>query len=65
MPIVVELTFDDGTKETQIFPAQIWRKRNQTATRTFAAEKPVVQITIDPELKTTDIDTQNNVWKKE
>ena len=65
MPIVVELTFDDGTKETQIFPAQIWRKRNQTATRTFATEKPVVQITIDPELKTTDIDTQNNVWKKE
>ena len=26
MPIIVELTFADGTKEKQTFPAQIWMK---------------------------------------
>jgi hypothetical protein len=26
MPIIVELTYEDDTKETLKYPAQIWRK---------------------------------------
>jgi hypothetical protein len=65
MPIIAELTFEDGTTETSAFPVQIWRKNNQTASRVFATDKPVKKITIDPKLQTADIDVTNNTWPKE
>ncbi len=65
MPILVELQFEDGTTEMYYFPVQIWRMNNQTASRVFATEKPVKKITVDPELKTADIDVSNNVWPAE
>ena len=64
MPIIVELTFEDGTTEMHTFPAQIWRRNNQTASRVFATEKPVSKITLDPKLQTADIDVSNNTWPK-
>lgn len=64
MPIIAELTFEDGTTETHKFPAQIWRKNNQTVSRVFATAKPVKKITLDPKLETADIDLTNNVWPK-
>lgn len=64
MPIIVELTFADGTTQTQSFPVQIWRRGNQTAQRVFATDKRVTKITLDPKLQTADIDVTNNVWPK-
>ncbi|MFN7043843.1 MAG: M1 family metallopeptidase [Flavobacterium sp.] len=64
MPIIVELQFEDGTSETQKFPAQIWRRNNDTAKRVFATEKKVVKIQLDPKLETADIDVENNYWPK-
>lgn len=65
MPLLVELTFVDGTKETHHFPAQIWRKSNHTAVRVFATTKEVQSIVVDPNLETADIDTSNNAWPKQ
>lgn len=65
MPILVELTFEDGTAENYTFPVQIWRKNNQTASRVFATEKPVKKIMVDPKLQTSDVDTSNNVWPQD
>ena len=65
MPILVELTFEDGTTESHKFPVQIWRKNNQAVSRVFATEKPVKKITLDPKLETADIDVTNNVWPSE
>lgn len=65
MPIIVELQFEDGTTETQKFPAQIWRMNNDTAKRVFATEKKIVKIQLDPKLETADIDVENNTWPKE
>jgi hypothetical protein len=64
MPIIAELTFIDGTTETQTFPVQIWRKNNQSAIRVFATDKRVTKITLDPKLQTADVDVTNNVWPK-
>jgi hypothetical protein len=64
MPIIVELQFEDGTSETKVFPAQIWRKNNVTAKRVFATEKKVIKIQLDPKLETADIDVTNNFWPK-
>jgi hypothetical protein len=65
MPILVAITFDDGTIENFKFPAQIWRKNNETALRVFATEKEIKKIQIDPKLETADIDVSNNSWPKE
>jgi hypothetical protein len=65
MPIIVELQFEDGTTETQKFPAQIWRMNNDTAKRVFATDKKIVKIQLDPKLETADIDVENNTWPKE
>jgi hypothetical protein len=64
MPIIVELTFDDGTKENHTFPAQIWRMNDQEVSRTFAVQKPIVKIQVDPKEETADIDATNNSWPK-
>ncbi len=64
MPIVVEITYDDNTKENFKFPAQIWRKNNETAKRVFATEKEIKTIQIDPKQETADIDLANNTWPK-
>ncbi len=64
MPILVEITFEDGTKENYQFPAQIWRKNDQEVSRTFATQKVISKIMVDPKLETADIDTTNNSWPK-
>jgi hypothetical protein len=65
MPIIVELTYEDETKEVFKYPAQIWRKNNETAKKVFATTKAIKKIQIDPKLETADIDVTNNTWPKE
>jgi hypothetical protein len=65
MPIIVELTYEDDTKETFKYPAQIWRKNNDTAKKVYATEKAIKKILVDPKLETADIDVTNNAWPKE
>lgn len=65
MPIIVEMTFEDGTTENHHFPAQIWRMNDKEAIRTFATQKAVTKIVVDPKQETADIDVSNNSWPKE
>lgn len=65
MPIIVELTFEDGTTETHHFPAQIWRMNDKEANRTFATDKKVTKIVLDPKEETADVDLTNNTWPKQ
>jgi hypothetical protein len=64
MPILVEITYDDNSKENFKFPAQIWRKNNETAKRVFATKKTIKSIQIDPKEETADINLTNNTWPK-
>jgi hypothetical protein len=41
MPILVEITYEDGTVENFKYPAQIWRKNNDTARKVYATEKAI------------------------
>ena len=65
MPILVEFTYLDGTKENFSFPAQIWRMNDKEAIRTFATAKEILKIVLDPNEETADIDTKNNTWPRE
>ncbi len=62
MPIIVEFTFADGTKETQKLSAQIWRKNENKVTSVFLTNKKAVSIQLDPMRETADIDESNNRW---
>ena len=65
MPIIVALTFEDGTTENHVFPAQIWRLNDAEVSRTFATQKAITKIVVDPKLETADIDVTNNTWPKQ
>ena len=65
MPLIVELTYADGSSEIKRFPPEIWRKNDAEVRRVVATQKELVGIVVDPKLETADIDTTNNSWPKE
>ena len=64
MPIIVEFTYSDGTKERKKYPAQIWRLNDNEVTKVFSSDKEIKNIEIDPDLETADVDTENNSWPR-
>jgi hypothetical protein len=62
MPIIIEWTFKDGTKEIDRIPAQIWRLNENKVTKVFMKDKEVASIKLDPLRETADIDESNNTW---
>ncbi len=62
MPIIIEWTFKDGTKEVDRIPVQVWRKNENKVVKTFMKDKEVVSIQLDPMKETADINTGNNTW---
>lgn len=62
MPVIVEYTYADGTKEEVRYPAQIWAKNNNQITKVLVTDKEIVNVLIDPHLETADIDVSNNSW---
>lgn len=62
MPIIIEWTFKDGTKEVERIPAQIWRKNEKQVVKTFIKDKEVASVKLDPMKETADIDESNNSW---
>ncbi len=62
MPIILEWTYKDGTKEIERIPAQVWRKNEKNVIKTFMKEKEVASIKLDPYKETADIDETNNTY---
>jgi hypothetical protein len=62
MPIIVEFTFEDGTKQLEKIPAQIWRKNENKVSKVFMTNKKATGIKLDPMRETADINESNNVW---
>lgn len=64
MPIVIEWTFKDGSKEIERIPAEIWRINEQEITKVFIKEKEVVNMVMDPNFEVADVEMTNNVFPK-
>jgi len=62
MPIIIEWTFKDGSKQIDRIPVQVWRKNENKVIKTFMKDKEVVSIQLDPLKETADINTDNNAW---
>lgn len=62
MPIIVQWNYKDGTSEVEYINTYIWRKNESKVIKTFAKDKEVASIKIDPFKETADIDESNNSW---
>ncbi len=62
MPIILEWTYKDGTKEIEKIPAQVWRKNENKVIKTFMKDKEVASVKLDPYNETADINTANNTY---
>ncbi|WP_426668020.1 M1 family metallopeptidase [Mucilaginibacter sp. McL0603] len=64
MPIIVEFTYVDGSKQIDRIPAQIWRLNEKHVSKFYVQDKEVASIKLDPMRETADIDETNNYWGK-
>jgi hypothetical protein len=64
MPVIIEWTYKDGTKELERIPAEIWRVNESKVSKVFVKEKEVVSVVLDPKQETTDINVDDNVFPK-
>ena len=64
MPVIVEFTFEDGTKMKENIPAQIWRKNENAVSKVFMTTKKAIKIQLDPMRETADINEGNNTWPR-
>ncbi len=62
MPLIFEFTFEDGTKQIERIPAEIWKMSEATASKVFRFGKKVTNIALDPLLETADVELNNNFW---
>jgi hypothetical protein len=62
MPVIFEFTFEDGTKQIERIPAEIWKMSEASASKVFRFGKKVTNIALDPLLETADVELNNNFW---
>jgi len=66
MPIILGLTFKDGSKEKLMIPAEIWRRNAREVAKllVFPKGKELVEVVVDPEWETGDADIENNHYPR-
>ncbi|MDN3651745.1 M1 family metallopeptidase [Thalassotalea ponticola] len=62
MPILLELTYQDGSVESMHIPAEIWRRSPKSVSKLIVTEKgkQLASVTVDPHWETADVDVHNN-----
>jgi hypothetical protein len=66
MPIILELAYEDGSKEEMRIPAEIWRRTPKAVSKLIVTEKDkeLVSVTVDPHWETADVDVENNHYPR-
>ena len=64
MPVIIEWTYKDGSKELEKIPAEIWRMNEKEVTKVFVKDKEVTNVMIDPNMETADINIEDNIFPK-
>ena len=62
MPVIIELSYKDGTKEVRRYPAEIWRRNDYRISKVIITDKEVSQFRLDPYFETADVDQKNNYY---
>lgn len=61
MPVLLEITFEDGSKERQMIPVEIWQRGN-TWNHLIKTQKKVTKLVIDPDKILPDVNLGNDSW---
>lgn len=66
MPIILGLTFKDGSKEKLNIPAEIWRRNSKEVAKllVYPKNKELVEVMVDPDWETGDADLENNHYPR-
>jgi hypothetical protein len=64
MPVTFEVEYEDGTKEIQRLPVQVWFKSDKVV-HLVKSDKTIVSVRLDPERMLPDNKRGNNRWKAE
>ena len=62
MPVILMVTFEDGTTREIRIPAEVWRVDSTQCDTLFIADKPMKSLELDPYRETADIDRNNNYF---
>lgn len=62
MPIILGITFSDGSYVKEYIPAEIWRYNSERVSKVLVYDQEIVSINLDPNLETADVDRSNNYW---
>ena len=63
MPVTLELTYADGSRETRALPIEMWNLGSRFTAR-VATPKPLAAVTVDPKRIYPDVDRTNNTWSR-
>ncbi|MFW8591221.1 M1 family aminopeptidase [Glaciecola sp. 2405UD65-10] len=66
MPVIFEMTFEDGSKEMVRIPAEIWRRTPKKVQKLIVTDKDqvLVSVEVDPRWETADVDVNNNHYPR-
>ena len=64
MPVILQVDYEDSTREEIRIPAEIWRFNNFNVSKLIVTNKNVKSITLDPHLETADVDLSNNFFPR-
>ncbi|QDT14726.1 M1 family metallopeptidase [Alienimonas californiensis] len=65
MPVILKLTYADGSTEEVRIPAEIWRANNQKVTKVLMRKKAIEKVELDPNRETADVDRSDNMLPRE
>ncbi len=64
MPVLLQMTYKDGSMEELHIPAEIWRKNNKEVSKLLISTREVTSFLVDPHAETADTDKENNVFPR-
>ncbi len=64
MPIILGMTYEDGSEELLTLPAEIWRYTPDKVDKLLVRDKPVASIVVDPDWDTADTNIENNYYPR-
>ena len=62
MPIILLITYEDGSTQEIRLPAEIWRVDSNACDTLVVSEQPIAKIELDPYRETADINRDNNYF---
>ena len=65
MPIILEMTYTDGSTDMMRIPAEIWRRTPKAVSKLIITDKELASVTVDPRWETADVDTHNNHYPRQ